>query len=403
MARHSSPRPTPTAASAPLSAPRGSRRPRRVRRAGARGRRRPRTVRRRTPLPSGPRSPPNPGSGRAPRPAASPTTAGPRTSSAAPDAPPHCRRGRRRPAPRLVPSRSRARPATSCPAPGRPAPRPRRPVGATPRAGRAHRPPRRHRGRGGRDRHRGPRARHRRGRADRRDAGRPRAVLGESPRSRRDRTRRGHDRRPGRRARRRPGRRAARRVARQGPQGRRRGGRPGRRAPKFVKPAEGRFTSGFGARWGTSHKGVDIANAIGTPIKSVANGTVIDSGPASGFGMWVRVQLDDGTINVYGHVNRSYVTEGQKVKAGQEIAEIGNRGESTGPAPALRGLDAGRYEDQPAAVAHRARDLPWAPPRTDRSRRDDPVGRGTGRRRDGGADLRGARWPVSRRHRRGPP
>lgn len=103
------------------------------------------------------------------------------------------------------------------------------------------------------------------------------------------------------------------------------------RAPKFVKPAEGRFTSGFGARWGTSHRGIDIANAIGTPIVSVADGTVLESGPASGFGMWVRVQLEDGTINVYGHINRSFVKEGQKVKAGEEIAEIGNRGQSTGP------------------------------------------------------------------------
>ncbi|HEY2191628.1 MAG TPA: peptidoglycan DD-metalloendopeptidase family protein [Actinomycetospora sp.] len=103
------------------------------------------------------------------------------------------------------------------------------------------------------------------------------------------------------------------------------------RAPKFVKPADGRFTSGFGERWGTAHKGVDIANAIGTPIVSAADGTVVESGPASGFGMWVRVQLADGTINVYGHINRSYVREGQKVRAGQQIAEIGNRGQSTGP------------------------------------------------------------------------
>ncbi|HEY2226120.1 M23 family metallopeptidase [Actinomycetospora sp.] len=103
------------------------------------------------------------------------------------------------------------------------------------------------------------------------------------------------------------------------------------KAPKFVKPADGRFTSGFGARWGTAHKGVDIANAIGTPIVAAAGGTIVDSGPASGFGMWVRVQLDDGTINVYGHINRSYVKKGQKVKTGQEIAEIGNRGQSTGP------------------------------------------------------------------------
>jgi len=103
------------------------------------------------------------------------------------------------------------------------------------------------------------------------------------------------------------------------------------RAPAFVTPAEGRFTSGFGARWGTSHNGIDIANRIGTPIVSVGDGTVVEAGPASGFGQWVRVRLDDGTINVYGHVNRFFVEAGQKVTAGEEIAEIGNRGQSTGP------------------------------------------------------------------------
>ncbi|GAA4934869.1 M23 family metallopeptidase [Actinomycetospora succinea] len=101
--------------------------------------------------------------------------------------------------------------------------------------------------------------------------------------------------------------------------------------PDFVKPADGRFTSGFGARWGSSHRGIDIAGPIGTPIVSVGDGTVIESGPASGFGQWVRVELEDGTVNVYGHVNRSYVREGQRVRAGEEIAEIGNRGQSTGP------------------------------------------------------------------------
>ncbi|GAA4801477.1 hypothetical protein GCM10023200_42930 [Actinomycetospora chlora] len=101
--------------------------------------------------------------------------------------------------------------------------------------------------------------------------------------------------------------------------------------PDFVRPAEGRFTSGFGARWGSSHRGVDIAGPIGTPIVSVGDGEVIEAGPASGFGQWVRVRLDDGTINVYGHVNRFYVSEGQRVRAGEEIAEIGNRGQSTGP------------------------------------------------------------------------
>lgn len=101
--------------------------------------------------------------------------------------------------------------------------------------------------------------------------------------------------------------------------------------PKFVRPAEGTFTSGFGSRWGTTHYGVDIANSVGTPIVAAADGTVIEAGPASGFGLWVRIQLDDGTVNVYGHVNTYNVYEGQRVKAGEQIAEIGNRGQSTGP------------------------------------------------------------------------
>jgi murein DD-endopeptidase MepM/ murein hydrolase activator NlpD len=102
------------------------------------------------------------------------------------------------------------------------------------------------------------------------------------------------------------------------------------RAPKYVLPAIGNFTSGFGGRWGTTHYGIDIANAKGTPIYSVADGVVIEAGPASGFGLWVRVQHNDGTITVYGHVNTITVDQGDKVKAGDQIATMGNRGFSTG-------------------------------------------------------------------------
>ncbi|OKI13930.1 M23 family metallopeptidase [Saccharothrix sp. CB00851] len=101
--------------------------------------------------------------------------------------------------------------------------------------------------------------------------------------------------------------------------------------PKVAKPAEGSFTSGFGARWGTTHYGVDIANSIGTPILSAMDGVVVESGPASGFGLWVRVRHDDGTITIYGHINESLVSAGQRVNAGQQIATMGNRGQSTGP------------------------------------------------------------------------
>ncbi|MDQ3600204.1 MAG: M23 family metallopeptidase [Actinomycetota bacterium] len=98
-----------------------------------------------------------------------------------------------------------------------------------------------------------------------------------------------------------------------------------------VMPALGRLTSGFGLRWGTNHNGIDIANSIGTPIYATTDGVVVESGPASGFGMWVRVQHPDDTVSVYGHINESLVREGQRVAAGEQIATMGNRGQSTGP------------------------------------------------------------------------
>ncbi|MFJ1459913.1 M23 family metallopeptidase [Nocardia sp. N2S4-5] len=101
--------------------------------------------------------------------------------------------------------------------------------------------------------------------------------------------------------------------------------------PLYTKFAYGNFTSSFGFRWGAPHEGVDIAAPIGTPIYAVEDGTVIDAGPASGFGMWVRLRHDDGTVTVYGHVDTTTVSVGQRVMAGDQIATVGNRGFSTGP------------------------------------------------------------------------
>lgn len=99
----------------------------------------------------------------------------------------------------------------------------------------------------------------------------------------------------------------------------------------YVLPAPGTFTSGFGSRWGTFHRGIDIAGPIGTPIFAVASGTVIDAGPAAGFGLWVRIRHDDGAISVYGHMYDFFVSVGERVPAGMQIARMGNRGDSTGP------------------------------------------------------------------------
>jgi murein DD-endopeptidase MepM/ murein hydrolase activator NlpD len=123
-----------------------------------------------------------------------------------------------------------------------------------------------------------------------------------------------------------------------------------------IQILSGPVTSGFGGRWGAFHEGLDIAAPIGTPIHVPLAGTVISSGPASGFGLWVRVQHADGTITVYGHINRSFVQVGQRVAAGAVIAETGNRGQSTGPHLHIGVMVNGAYiNPRPWLDAHGAR------------------------------------------------
>ncbi|MGV0745111.1 M23 family metallopeptidase [Mycolicibacterium sp. XJ870] len=101
--------------------------------------------------------------------------------------------------------------------------------------------------------------------------------------------------------------------------------------PLFVMPTKGVWTSGFGYRWGVLHGGIDIAGPIGTPIYAASDGVVIDVGPTAGYGAWVKLRHSDGTVTLYGHINTWLVSVGERVMAGDQIATMGNRGNSTGP------------------------------------------------------------------------
>lgn len=92
-----------------------------------------------------------------------------------------------------------------------------------------------------------------------------------------------------------------------------------------------RFTSCFCPRWGTFHNGIDLAAPMFTPIYAAAAGTVEEAGAESGFGNVVRIRHNASTETLYGHMERILVREGQRVRAGQLIALVGNRGFSTGP------------------------------------------------------------------------
>jgi murein DD-endopeptidase MepM/ murein hydrolase activator NlpD len=99
----------------------------------------------------------------------------------------------------------------------------------------------------------------------------------------------------------------------------------------FSWPAAGKLTSRFGRRWGRMHKGIDIAGPIGTPINAAADGTVIAAGwNSGGYGNLVEVRHSDGTTTRYGHNSRLSVSIGQSVRQGQQVAEMGSTGHSTG-------------------------------------------------------------------------
>ena len=100
----------------------------------------------------------------------------------------------------------------------------------------------------------------------------------------------------------------------------------------YMWPAQGVLTSGYGRRWGRMHRGIDIANATGTPIYAAADGVVETSGwNRGGFGILVDIRHSDGSLTRYAHNNRTLVRVGQQVTKGQQIAEMGSTGFSTGP------------------------------------------------------------------------
>jgi murein DD-endopeptidase MepM/ murein hydrolase activator NlpD len=100
----------------------------------------------------------------------------------------------------------------------------------------------------------------------------------------------------------------------------------------FIWPAAGTLTSGYGWRWGRMHRGIDVANNVGTPIIAVADGVVISSGwNDGGYGYLVEVAHIDGTITRYAHNSRLLVSKGMEISQGSPLALMGSTGRSTGP------------------------------------------------------------------------
>jgi murein DD-endopeptidase MepM/ murein hydrolase activator NlpD len=98
-----------------------------------------------------------------------------------------------------------------------------------------------------------------------------------------------------------------------------------------------RVTSGFEMRFHPilhqwkAHLGIDFAGAIGTPVRTVGDGTVEFSGWQNGFGNVVMVRHNATDETVYAHLSRIDVRQGQNVNQGQRIGAVGATGWATGP------------------------------------------------------------------------
>jgi murein DD-endopeptidase MepM/ murein hydrolase activator NlpD len=98
-----------------------------------------------------------------------------------------------------------------------------------------------------------------------------------------------------------------------------------------------RRTSGFGMRehpifhTQRAHLGVDYAAPTGTPVISVADGVVVESGFSGGFGNMVVVQHNARQSTVYAHLSKISVRKGQTIKQGDNLGAVGATGWATGP------------------------------------------------------------------------
>jgi murein DD-endopeptidase MepM/ murein hydrolase activator NlpD len=105
----------------------------------------------------------------------------------------------------------------------------------------------------------------------------------------------------------------------------------GRLPPEFIWPVLGTTVSGYGPRGGSFHDGIDISAPEGTVIRAVAEGEVIYSDQLRGYGNLIIIRHGNGLVSVYSHNRKNLVREGQTVRRGDVIGEVGSTGRVSGP------------------------------------------------------------------------
>lgn len=106
-------------------------------------------------------------------------------------------------------------------------------------------------------------------------------------------------------------------------------------APKVVLPTTGyHLTARFdqaGGRWAHNHTGLDFAAPMGTPVRAVMAGEVIQADFEGAYGRQVKVRHANGTVTSYSHMSEFDVSVGDSVSAGSKVGAIGMTGNTTGP------------------------------------------------------------------------
>ena len=103
----------------------------------------------------------------------------------------------------------------------------------------------------------------------------------------------------------------------------------------MILPLAGPVTSRFGLREGTeiiseNHAGIDIGANEGTPFIAAMEGVVTYVSSEGGYGNHVYIEKDD-VMTLYAHCKTIYVKEGDTISQGQQIGEVGETGNATGP------------------------------------------------------------------------
>lgn len=99
-----------------------------------------------------------------------------------------------------------------------------------------------------------------------------------------------------------------------------------RSASGWSWPTQGTVISRFSSN-GSLNKGIDIAGELGQPVLAASDGAVVYAGSGlRGYGELIIIKHSDTYVSAYGHNRRLLVREGQQVKAGQSIAEMGSTG-----------------------------------------------------------------------------